>query len=570
MDGGLQTNWLKQKFARDNIALRGPTGYGFAFNGLYQDLAYLYAAMGNNPQTAKCIDTLLFYNQVYYQNDYSANPENASNIAAVYYAYNQQGKLDAFVGDYCNKTNNSQTMFYYRVIGATAPSNATVHSTDLFFWGNSIDNLNLKFLSRAALRFFFIKYRDAVQKESKEADERNFLTAVSYKNEAILLSLNTETPVAGESSVEQIFDQSIDFFRKVSNAYLQKETRYIGSNSVEEVTGRMKDLYVYPDFRTPFHPLEPRAFYFFNYSTSFVDYFLKKNLFAELYISVNDIISITRWLDAYNAKQFAPSSLLTRPLSYASLSELDKQMSLLPFAKETDLNMLYLYGGYEAYLNKDTAGMLNMYSKLVPVNLFNILRAKEFGGNISNQSFRMIAYAVRALYEIGHPEKAQQLITVFKNPINRSSLYAYASYQMQLANSGGSSSLQLLDSAEIELPRSETTTQDQPNREMLAAALSLNPTNKNIDEAFRIIKNIPNRFYATSYICGALGFKDKLFEAKSSIPELCSDTDIADFYALILYNYNLNKKISGKEWDMYNGDYTPLSILDLRYIDENN
>lgn len=570
LDDGLQTPWLKSRFAKDNITFRGPTGYGFPFNGLYQDLAYLYAASGNNAQVARCIDTLLFYNQIYYQNDYNANSEEASNIAVVYYTYGQLDKLDGFVTDFCNKKKMSGELFYNHLIGRTAPSNATVNSTDLFFWGNSIDNLNLKFLGRAPLRFFFDKYRDIVQLESKSADEANFLTAMSYKNEAVLLSLNVEAPVAGEATVEQYFDYSIDFFRKVSKGYLQKETRYIGSNSVEEVSGHIKDLFVFPDFRTPFHPLEPRVFYFFNYSTSFINYILEKNLFAELYTSVDDIATVARWMESYNAKQFAPVSLLTRSLSYSTLSALAKQLSQSPYAKEVDMNMVYLYGGYEAFLQKDTVGMLNMYANLVPVNLFNILRAKEFGGNISNQSFRMIAYAIRGLYESGNPEKAQQLISVFKKPINRSSLYAYASYQMQVSNTGGSLQQQLLDSAKMELPRTEITTQDQPNREMLAAALSLNPTGKNIDEAFRIIKNIPNRFYATSYICGALGFDDKLFEAKANIPELCSDADICDFYGLILLNYSLNKKIAGKEWKIYNNGYAPLSILDLRYIDEDN
>ncbi|WP_336515447.1 hypothetical protein [Pollutibacter soli] len=570
MDNGLQTPWLKQKFSNDKIAFRGPTGYGFPFNGLYQDLAYLYAAMGNNAQVAKCIDTLLFYNQIYYQNDYTANPENASNIAVVYYTYDQLDKLDAFVQDYCSKKKISGEMFYNRLIGRTAPSNATFASIDLFFWGNSIENVNLKFLRRAPLRFFFNKYREVVQTEIKDIDERNFLAAVSYKNEGILLSLNVEPLSEGEATAEQCFDQSIEFYRKVNDKFLHREASFIGTNSVEEVAGHMKDLFVYPDFRTAFHPLEPRAFYFFNYSTSFIEYLLKKNLFSELYTSVDDISNFARWMESYNAKQFAPSSLLTEQLSYSTLSELAKQIDKLPFAKETDLNMLYLYGGYQAFLHKDSARMLEIYAHLIPVNFFNILRAKEFAGNISNQSFRMIAFAVKALYEYGQPEKAQRLINVFKSPINRSSLYAYASYQMQISNNAGPLAAQLLDSAKAQLPRSEITTQDQPNREMIAAALALHPTTRNIDNAFSIIKNIPTRFYATSYICGALGFDDKLFEAKSNIPELCSDTDICDFYALILYNYNLRKKISGKEWDRYNSNYTPLSILDLRYIDENN
>lgn len=568
-ENGLQSPWLKRGFLKDNIIFRGPTGYGFQFNGLFQELAYLYAATGNNVQVSKCIDTLLHYNQIFYQNDYGSNPENATNIAVVYYTYGQLDKLDDFVGYYCNQKKIPASEFYNRLLGRTLPSNATTASMDLFFWGNSVDNLNLKFLQRAPQQFFFDKYRTAVQKE-KVGDEKDYLIALSYKNQGILASLNTEKPIAGEKSVEECFNESVSYYRKISAAYLAKDIRYIGSNSIEDLGGHAKDLFVYPDYRLDFHPLEPRAFYFFNLTPVFLEYVLNKNLFGELYTSSDDINSIARWLEAYNSKAFAPNGLMTKHIPYATFAELAKQIGKMPYAKEVDLNLLYLYGGNEAMQQKDTAGMLDMYSQLVPVNLFNILRAKEFGGNITNQSFRMISQAVRGLYESGHPEKAQELISVFKNPINRSSIYAFAAYQLQQGGDSGPLARQLLDSSKKEVSRVEITTQDQPNREVLAASLALKPTSENIAEAFRLVKNIPGRFYATSYICGALGFDDKLFEAKSHIPELCSDTDISDFYALILYNYDLKKKISGKEWESFNRNYTKLSLLDLRYVDESN
>ncbi len=569
-ENGLQTPWLKGRFAIDNIIFRGPTGYGFQFNGLYQELAYLYAATGNNEQVAKCIDSLLTYTQIFYQNDYGSNPENATNIAAVYYTYGQLDKLDEFVAYYCRKKGISQEEFYNRLLGRTIPSNATTASFDLYFWGNSVDNLNLKFLQRAPLSFFFNKYRSVIQSEKKDADERNFLLALSYKNEGILKSLNREKKPALDLSTDTCFDKCINHYRKVSAKYLSQDVNIIGTSSIDVVRGHPKDLFVFPDYRLPFHPSEPRAFYFFNLTPVFLDYVLNKNLFAELYTSSDDINNITEWLDAYNAKQFAPSGLMTKLIPYTTFANLEKQCSSLPFAKESNLNFLYLYGGREAQSEKDTAGMLNMYRQVVPGNLLNILRAKEFAGNVANQSFRVIGQAIKGLLVSGETKKAAELIAVFKNPINRSSLYAFVAYELQYEKYKGPLVQQMIDSARMEVPRAEITTQEQPNREVLATSLVLQPTNENVSEAFRLIKNIPGKFYATVYICGAFGFDDKLYEAKANIPLLSSDGDLPDFFSSILYSYDINKGLSGKEWNYYNSNYSKLSILDLRYIDESN
>ena len=97
------TPWLEKNYNRDQLLVRGGRSYGQKFNGLYQDLAYLYAAAGRPEMALQCIDTILQYQETYYQNDYTTHIENASNIAAVFYTYGMTNQLDEFVQGYCKR-----------------------------------------------------------------------------------------------------------------------------------------------------------------------------------------------------------------------------------------------------------------------------------------------------------------------------------------------------------------------------------------------------------------------------------------------------------------------------------
>ncbi len=78
LEGSLFTPWLAERFQQDNMMERGEQGYGFFFNGLYQELAYLYAAEGNHSRALQCMDTLLKYSANNYQGDYAAGADNAA------------------------------------------------------------------------------------------------------------------------------------------------------------------------------------------------------------------------------------------------------------------------------------------------------------------------------------------------------------------------------------------------------------------------------------------------------------------------------------------------------------
>src|SRR5262249_47828399 len=151
--------------------------YGFTHNGLYQQLAYLYAASGNTSMALRCIDTLGKYNQNYYQGDYSANGDNAASIAAVYFLNGQTNQIDAFVKGYCDRKKINGEEFYERLLGRTLHGFQGSGSLRLLVFMDESINLNLIYCTQDLLRFFFNKYRESVITEYTDKNQRNFLLA---------------------------------------------------------------------------------------------------------------------------------------------------------------------------------------------------------------------------------------------------------------------------------------------------------------------------------------------------------------------------------------------------------
>jgi hypothetical protein len=166
---------------------------GPRYNGLYQDLAYLYVAAGNPLKALQCLDTLLRYQENFYQNDYATHVENAANIAAVFYTYGNSDKLEEFVNGYCNRKKVSTVDFYSRLVSHALINYNTWSNTNFYSGGGGqrFSNLNIKFSSDQMISFFFSKLKEEILK-IKDNSERNFNLAVVLKNEGILFDYRKE------------------------------------------------------------------------------------------------------------------------------------------------------------------------------------------------------------------------------------------------------------------------------------------------------------------------------------------------------------------------------------------
>ena len=188
--GGLKSDWLKNNYRLDKLILSGSEfqNYGFKHNGLYQQLAYLYAATGNSERALQSMDTLLANSQNNFQGDYASGGDNAANIAAVYFRYGNVDALNVFVDGYCSREKITAVEFYERMIARTLHSLETSGTFRLFNFMNETLNLNIKYPGKKQLGLYFRKYRETIEVSIAAGDQKNFLLALSYKDEGILKS----------------------------------------------------------------------------------------------------------------------------------------------------------------------------------------------------------------------------------------------------------------------------------------------------------------------------------------------------------------------------------------------
>ena len=570
-ENGLQSGWLKSNFAKDKLLIRGsqPENYGFNYNSLYQQLAYLYAAVGNSARVLQCVDTLLANSQNNFQGDYASGLDNATNIAVVYFLNGTSDHLDSFVNGYCQKKKIDAQEFYAKTIGRTLPGMDVTSSMELFPFMTSIQNLNVQYCNRKMLTFLYHKYREAVE-SYKDEDMRNFYLAVSYKEEGILKSLSKEAPAAEELTTEQSFDKAMAFYRHIKAPYLQQSIRIRDASSADANAVPRKFLFVYPDLVTSFHPMEPRSFFSFYFSDRFIQYIIGHNLFSTFYPTSDELNYITLWLRDYNTKNIFPAAFVLLPASYEVLKNLEQEIDKRPDAKNIDFNWLHLYAGWKAQQLGKMDEMLSYYNKIDHNSIFNLLRSKDYIGFERDQSFRLIGWAMMGYIKTGHFDQAASLADMFKNPINRSSLFAFTASELLRQKIGSDVVNRLIDSARAEMNLVDNITSQQPNQRMLAYALVMQSPEKNFAEANALIKNLPVKFAAMESISRALSFHGKLYQSSSYMPRFISASDQDGFLTETLYGYLEGQDKSDSSWQEFNQSNRPLDIRYIRYIDENS
>jgi hypothetical protein len=561
--------WLTDQFQQDRNMERGEQGYGFSFNGLYQELAYLYAAEGNTGNALMCVDSLLKYSANNFQGDYAAGADNAANIAYVFYRYGHEQALDSFVQGYCTRKRTTPEDFYARLTGRMIRERATAAALDLYWWMNKKLNLNTRFASRADMGFFLGKYREAIQAHP-DPEHRKFYTATAYKHEGVLKSINATDQPGMAEEIRRLFDQAMAAYATVSPAYRNEQIKTIGFSGTDNLAIPRKNLFIYPDLRVEFHPLEPRSFVHFYFNDAFIRYMLESGQFDVLYPQTEDLVTITDWLNNYNVKMFVPAAFLAKPLTRSSMERLSAELERRNASQSHDLNVLYLELGYRAQQAKDSAAVRRYYRRLRPENFPNILRYKEYANNVNSRSFRMMAFAVKGLTEIGLVDDARKIIASFKKPANRSSLYAFAAAEMYLAGSDKQKADHLLDSARAEADRIVNVQGVQFNREAIAYALSLQDPLKNRAEIYRMIKNLPVKARPNSKVAMGFAFHDRLYEAYHSNTALIPDEDRVANYFMTLYGRQPDNPEAPKAWEQYNDGHLKLFTQTIEYDDESS
>ena len=212
-------------------------------NGGYQQLAYLYAALGDGQKVKMCVDTILRGHS-----EYSKFTTNIFNIANYFITYGKEKNLNDLVSWYSDKENMTKTEFYERWLNRTILDNA-VFGTKMA-GGNF--NANLEFSDISIIQKIFDLYYDAIIEQYKNQDDLDFNLALYYKHRGTLLSkiYQEKKFVLKPVEMDSLFEKAIEHYSKVSHSYLEQFTKI----SISKLYGgqvqqkiKRRYLFLYPD-----------------------------------------------------------------------------------------------------------------------------------------------------------------------------------------------------------------------------------------------------------------------------------------------------------------------------------
>ena len=560
-------DWVNSRYSKDKVSEKSFFDNGFRFNGLFQELGYLYAADGNADKALQAIDSLLKYNQNYFQNEYTTAPDNASHIAAVFYKYGKLNELDKFVKGYCLRKNITVNQFYAYLLGRCKLYEYASTSLEMDpRYGFNL-NLGLEYSSAEQVKFFFDKYRSGLQLISNP-DERNFQLALSYKDEAIIQikHLEIQKNASLASKYVALFDQAMELYRSVSTSFLNTQISVVDVQNNDNIMVARKFLFLFPDVRTPFHPNELRLFHYFYTSGCFLNYIFDKNLFAELYPTAEEQQYFNRFFRDYGQVEPNRGYQMANPIDYETLIKLANGLEQVGAEDVTNLNLLYLYLAREAGKINEPDKVIYYTDKLTPEKVSGLLlNALDL-----NVLFRLVGESVTYLTLINEDQRAYRIVKMFDNPANRSMLYAYAASSAIRRGILVNKASGLIDSAQAELKRIENRDAFQSSRFLIAFALTLQNDNK-IEEAYSIIKNMDAKWIGINRMCQALGYQGQLFEAVNNIPDNISDADYALFLRFIINGYTQRSttKVSST-WNDYDANNELFLNYYINYQNDKN
>jgi hypothetical protein len=564
-----RTAWVERNYAKNIRLLRGSNDYGAPFNGLYQDLAYLYAATGQSAKVLECMDSILAYQQNFYQNDYATHAENATNVAAIFYTYGTTASLDEFVSGYCNRKKISPEEFYNRLV-ARAMMEFTLRLSTNFYaggTGRSTHNLNLKFSSDQMLSFFFQKLQEETVKIT-DPTERNFNLAVCLKNEGVLFAYRNEIRNEHNIKTDKFFDDAIANYQKVPEEYRDQMINVAGTLGPTEIAVPRKFLFLYPDFRVSFDPVEPRVPPLFYNSPAFLRYLLDHNLFNDLYATNDDFRFFEPWELDYHLNMSSKNFFMCDDIPDSTFVELNNKLGARNANRSADLNIFYLHLADNAFNRNDSINGVKYLEQIQTDKLLNAFQYKLFGAFANTYSLELVASAIANLTVHNHFDLAYQLLNVFQNRINRSSLYGYASQLVSIHQQSPAAANRLLDSARVEMNRLENPALFQPNRCQVAIAMMYIDPVKNQADAYHTIKNSTDKYQAIPFFSKAFALKGNLYGAEQQVPSLVSMGDKGLFLYQITNGFNLAQPQTDR-WRKFNKDEFLFTRLYLPYINEN-
>ena len=423
----------------------------FKHFGGYQELAYLYGALGEVNKVKFCVDSLLKDHPTY-----STFRTNILNIATYLFKEGYVKEADDLLGYYARKQSTSKKELYELWLNTSGFLDLHLY---IKIQGGENHNPNLELLDFNFVSKLFDQYYKVLLNEYKTPDALNYNLALYHKHRGITLTkINTDKGGIFQFDADSLFALSLEFYNKTSASYKEQAVDIYLEINWEQVKQKRTraEIFLYPDhFPKVRNEREAPPRYF---SDVFFSYVLTSGQFNELYKEERHLKLYDEWLIRYN--RFNKPNYSSRqknftPLCESTLRKVDSIMNTHPKAKKLNTNLVKLLL-IECYINTNQDDKIeSLFQKLD----FGRLKENFRVGNVLDQDF--FSFKLERLAEYfaaqGRREDAIKIIRHQSNNINILKAYATASLQLLRNKSKGQreDAFIYLDSAISEFNRIE-------------------------------------------------------------------------------------------------------------------
>jgi hypothetical protein len=518
--------------------------------GGYQQLANLYASLGDVPKVKMCVDSLFKLHS-----NYPTFETNIFNIANYFITYGQEKNLSGLISWYCHNQKITESEFFDRWLNLTG----IISFEFLFYKMVGINhNPNLDLSDIQTIEKIFDLYHGIIIKENKVSDELNFKLALYYKHRGTLLSriYKEEEQVVVPVNMDFQFEKAIEHYRKVSSSYLDQITEIKSGQFSSNRPGkkiRTKELFLYPDHYPKVY--NSRAYSFKYYTDKYLDFLLTRGYFSSLYRTADDLNLINNWLSNYYEFRSTSEVLhYTAPIEDYVLLRIDSLLTRNPLAAKLNNNLVRLLIIDYCIENEQYDRIEEFYKKLQPEKFTESLKQSQ---RTQNTFYYLINRLTGYLAGQGKIDEVIRIVQLLPNPANRSKTYSISAREL-LANKEGQkqNAFILLDSAICELKRIEDSEflsyrvfgSNDP-RSALILALSWVGGQEMHNLAGKYVEQISithQNDVIERWIEGAAG-SGQYYTAYTSISDITSSTERLNYYNRILLEESMKHPMD-KDW----------------------
>jgi energy-coupling factor transporter ATP-binding protein EcfA2 len=416
-----------------NFEPNGRTGLNF--NGGFHTLASLFAAAGDLEKVEWCFNKMLENNQ----RDYFELPRilnNHMNIIGYLYQFGHRDKVPALLQWINVNTNDNPPLTILR--NTVLRAGYISHIYSLNYKRNSLRSTrgylypNLYFTDRSHFDAMMEDYEKVIM-DIKDPSERAFTMAMNGKRKAMFYFkywYDRQMPL-DSVRLDNWLKQALDVYAGIDSRFLEGEVSstlvYYG-DGVRTSQVKMKDLFIYPDYRDGWFSSTYHGDYFYNYLS-------RKGYLPQLYKNGEDLQALHFWIaKAHEWKDYiSPVTYANNyPLPYPVLEDILGFIEGHPEKNEFDPNLLYLIQAEHAFNRGDTVNGLKYYNRLEKNNILRSSNRYEY----AEKTFflNMLQRLCIHLAEIGKHEQATSLAETFAKNDERIFPYIYMAEKVYRKN----------------------------------------------------------------------------------------------------------------------------------------